>query len=157
MQLLDLVTLEYAAVQIGDLPQELPRLRRSIRGPFGEPFEEEQAEELKREKDLQSLIEANLETVLGVKFIATEFPTTHGGIIDTLGLDENGAPVVIEYKKRENQNIINQGIKERGLQHGEFIQNADQPNKENRGKNIKPCIMRSLIFIGIKARNANGG
>lgn len=64
------------------------------------------------EKQLQVLIEKNLETFLGVRFVATEFRTDHdhGGRIDTLGLDENGCPVVIEYKRRSDENIINQGL-----------------------------------------------
>jgi predicted transport protein len=35
---------------------------------------------------------------------------THGGRIDTLGHDENGCPVIIEYKRAVNENIINQGL-----------------------------------------------
>jgi predicted transport protein len=30
--------------------------------------------------------------------------------MDTLGIDENGAPVIIEYKKATNANVINQGL-----------------------------------------------
>ena len=64
------------------------------------------------EKSLQATIERNLETFLGVKFLATEYSTgkTHGGRIDTLGIDENGCPVIIEYKRATNQNVINQGL-----------------------------------------------
>ena len=64
------------------------------------------------EKSLQATIERNLETFLGVKFLATEYATgkTHGGRIDTLGVDENGCPVIIEYKRAINQNVINQGL-----------------------------------------------
>ena len=64
------------------------------------------------EKSLQTLIEDNLESFLGIRFIATEYTTgkTHGGRIDTLGLDENGCPVIIEYKRALNENVINQGL-----------------------------------------------
>ena len=64
------------------------------------------------EKSLQNLIEAHLETFLGVKFLATEYSTgkVHGGRIDTLGIDENGCPVIIEYKRSTNENVINQGL-----------------------------------------------
>lgn len=43
------------------------------------------------EKSLQNLIELNLEVMLGVRFLASEYTTgkTHGGRIDTLGIDEN--------------------------------------------------------------------
>ena len=64
------------------------------------------------EKALQSLIERNLEPMLGVRFVATEHSTgkAHSGRIDTLGLDENGSPVILEYKRSSNENVINQGL-----------------------------------------------
>ena len=64
------------------------------------------------EKSLQTLIENNLETFLGVRFLATEHPTGYRqrGRIDTLGIDENGCPVIIEYKRSSNENVINQGL-----------------------------------------------
>lgn len=62
------------------------------------------------ERGLQTLFERNLETLLGVRFLASEFVTTHGGRMDTLGIDENGYPVIIEYKRERSENIINQGL-----------------------------------------------
>jgi predicted transport protein len=64
------------------------------------------------EKPLQNLIEANLEVLLGIRFLATEYSTgkTHGGRIDTLGLDENNCPVILEYKRSVGENVINQGL-----------------------------------------------
>lgn len=64
------------------------------------------------EKDLQQLIEKHMESFLGVRFLATEYHTgkTHRGRIDSLGLDENGCPVIIEYKRQTNENVINQGL-----------------------------------------------
>jgi predicted transport protein len=64
------------------------------------------------EKSLQTLIEKHLETFLGVRFLASEYSTgkTHSGRIDTLGIDENGCPVIIEYKRAMNENVINQGL-----------------------------------------------
>lgn len=64
------------------------------------------------EKSLQTYMESNLEPLLGIKFLATEYSTgkTHGGRIDSLGLDENGLPVIIEYKRAINEAVINQGL-----------------------------------------------
>lgn len=64
------------------------------------------------EKSLQTLFEANLDALLGVRFLASEYSTgpVHGGRIDTLGLDEDGTPVIIEYKRATNENVINQGL-----------------------------------------------
>lgn len=64
------------------------------------------------EKALQHLIESQMDTFLGVRFLATEYSTgaKHRGRIDSLGLDENGCPVIIEYKRHRNENVINQGL-----------------------------------------------
>lgn len=63
-----------------------------------------------KEKELQSLVEENLDELLGMHFLATEYTTTFGGRIDTLAVDYTGAPVIIEYKRNRNDNVINQGL-----------------------------------------------
>ncbi len=64
------------------------------------------------EKPLQTLIERNLDPLLSIRFLATEYSTgkTHAGRIDTLGLDENFSPVIVEYKRSVGENVINQGL-----------------------------------------------
>ena len=54
----------------------------------------------------------NLEPFLGVRFLASEYATgkTHSGRIDTLGIDENRCPVIIEYKRSVNENVVSQGL-----------------------------------------------
>lgn len=61
------------------------------------------------ERSLQTLFERNLDGLLGVRFLASEYRTTNGRI-DTLGVDENFCPVIIEYKRASNENVINQGL-----------------------------------------------
>ena len=56
------------------------------------------------------LFEANLEEILNIVFLAHEYSTSFGGRIDTLGIDKNGSPCIIEYKKNQNDNVINQGL-----------------------------------------------
>jgi predicted transport protein len=75
-------------------------------------IEELPGQSVQIEKSLQTLFESNLETLLGIKFIASEHSTgpVHGGRIDTLGLDEDGCAVIIEYKRAVNMNVINQGL-----------------------------------------------
>src|ERR1700688_946849 len=70
------------------------------------------AESVDIEKSLQSLMEQHLDSFLGVRFLATEHVTgrAHGGRIDTLGLDDNNCPVIIEYKRALNENVISQGL-----------------------------------------------
>jgi hypothetical protein len=67
---------------------------------------------LQVERSLQLLFEANLEPLLGIRFLATEHSTgpVHGGRIDTLGLDEDDCPVILEFKRAVNENVINQGL-----------------------------------------------
>ncbi|MCC7402614.1 MAG: hypothetical protein IT214_14130 [Chitinophagaceae bacterium] len=68
--------------------------------------------EFKLEKDLQKLIEGNLETIFNCRFIATEFSTgnVHSGRIDTLAISEDNNPVIIEYKKAASSDLINQSL-----------------------------------------------
>lgn len=64
------------------------------------------------ERDLQGLVEANLEPLFRCRFIATEFQTgiQHGGRIDTLALSEDNNPVIIEYKKVASSELVNQSL-----------------------------------------------
>jgi predicted transport protein len=68
------------------------------------------AKDLDLEKKLQSLFEQNLDELLNIIFLAHEYSTSFGGRIDTLGMDKNGSPCIIEYKKNQNDNVINQGL-----------------------------------------------
>ncbi|MEU5084990.1 MULTISPECIES: DUF5655 domain-containing protein [Streptomyces] len=64
------------------------------------------------EADVQRFVEAHMEMLLGVRFLASEYGTgpVHGGRIDSLGLDENGSPVIVEYKRGVDAGVINQGL-----------------------------------------------
>src|SRR3954452_3838936 len=64
------------------------------------------------EKALQTLIERNLKAVFNCRFVASEFSTgpKHAGRIDTLALSEDNNPVIIEYKKVESSELINQSL-----------------------------------------------
>lgn len=64
------------------------------------------------EKILQSLVEQNLATTFNCRFVASEFSTgaQHAGRIDTLALSEDDNPVIIEYKKTESSDLINQSL-----------------------------------------------
>jgi predicted transport protein len=64
------------------------------------------------EKNLQALIERNLETVFNCRLVQSEFPTGvhHSGRIDTLALSEDDNPVIIEYKKVESSELVNQSL-----------------------------------------------
>jgi len=67
---------------------------------------------LDSEKRLQSLIEKSLGPTFNCRFVASEFSTgaTHAGRIDTLAVSEDNNPVIIEYKKVESSDLINQSL-----------------------------------------------
>ena len=63
------------------------------------------------ERDLQRFMERHLSTLLGVTFLASEWALQGGQAdlrIDTIGIDADGFPVIIEYKKLGADNILNQ-------------------------------------------------
>lgn len=62
------------------------------------------------EKELQTVIESNMNTFFGVTFLASEYRTTDGGRMDSIGIDENHCPVIFEYKRSVKENVINQGL-----------------------------------------------
>lgn len=68
--------------------------------------------DLDSEKRLQALVEKSLRETFNCRFVASEFPTgaTHAGRIDTLALSEENNPVIIEYKKVESSDLINQSL-----------------------------------------------
>lgn len=61
------------------------------------------------EKELQKLLEENMNTFFGVTFLKSEYIITNGRM-DSIGIDENNCPVIFEYKRSINENVINQGL-----------------------------------------------
>lgn len=61
------------------------------------------------EAQLRDLFASNLDEILGVRFLEKEYQTTDGRI-DTLGIDETNSPVIIEYKWKENEEVLVQGL-----------------------------------------------
>jgi len=64
------------------------------------------------EKEIQKLFENNLQEIFGITFLRSEYAITdkYGGRMDTIGIDENNSPVILEYKRTTNENIINQAL-----------------------------------------------
>ena len=61
------------------------------------------------EKELQNIIEENMETFFGVRFLKSEY-VIKSGRMDSIGIDENYSPVIFEYKRSSSENVINQGL-----------------------------------------------
>lgn len=89
-----MATIRFFRENDGDV-HELPEV-----GPF--PYE----------RDLQSFFEKHLRTLTGVEFLDSEYSTgrRRRRRIDTLGIDGAGRPVVVEYKRHRDENVINQGL-----------------------------------------------
>lgn len=65
--------------------------------------------DFKNEKELQTYIENNMKSILGYKFIATEFCVDNCRI-DSLGYDEeNQTFIIVEYKNIKNNSLVDQG------------------------------------------------
>ena len=71
--------------------------------------ERQQASLFPSEKDLEDLMEQHLYDFLAVHFLDRQF-STGSGIIDMLGIDDAGRPVIIEYKRGIEINAIEQGL-----------------------------------------------
>lgn len=72
--------------------------------------EELPAKQVTLEKELQKLLEENMSTFFGVTFLKSEYRTTNGRRMDSIGIDKNNCPVIFEYKRSVNENVINQGL-----------------------------------------------
>lgn len=44
-----------------------------------------------------------------MRFLKSEYAITNGRM-DSIGIDENNSPVIFEYKRSQNENVINQGL-----------------------------------------------
>ncbi|MGW3073957.1 DUF5655 domain-containing protein [Kitasatospora sp. NPDC001132] len=64
------------------------------------------------EVELQRRVEAGMERMLGIRFLASEYSTGpwHRGRVDSLGLDENNVPVVVEFKKGNDSGVVSQAV-----------------------------------------------
>ncbi|MBO4676691.1 MAG: DUF91 domain-containing protein, partial [Oscillospiraceae bacterium] len=76
---------------------------------IGDRVEERISSEVILEKELQNLIESNMEAFFGVRFLKSEYAISNGRM-DSIGIDENNSPVIFEYKRSQNENVINQGL-----------------------------------------------
>lgn len=74
-----------------------------------------ETKKLDLEKDIQKIIEKNLKKIFKADFLETEWSikldNNEGTArMDTIAIDEDNCPVIIEYKLNKNQNIITQGL-----------------------------------------------
>lgn len=71
--------------------------------------EELPSKQVTLEKELQEILEKNMTAFFGVTFLDSEYYIANGRM-DSIGIDENNCPVIFEYKRSLNENVINQGL-----------------------------------------------
>lgn len=63
----------------------------------------------KLEKDIQNIVEANINELLNIKFLATEYSIKNYRF-DTVGFDiESNTFIIVEYKRGKNESLVDQG------------------------------------------------
>ena len=73
-----------------------------------------------REKEIQEIIQKNLEIVFNLKLVAKEF-TVGKNRLDTLGFDEDSSSfVIIEYKNKKSDGVLEQGLAYRSCMKDNF-------------------------------------
>lgn len=104
----------------------------------------------KLEKDIQSLVEENLQTLFGLEFVKSEFQL-NGLRIDTLGYDQQSKSfVIIEYKKSKNYSVIDQGYSYLSLllnNKADFILEYLERTSKSLKKNDVDWSQSRVIFI----------
>ena len=109
--------------------------------------------DFKLEKDIQNFVESNMNELLNLEFITTEFAVNNFRI-DSLAYDkENNAFMIIEYKRGRNESLIDQGYTYLNIL---FDRKADFVLKYNEVKNTNLKIsdidweQSRVIFISPK-------
>ncbi|TWP22691.1 hypothetical protein ETU10_08830 [Apibacter muscae] len=104
----------------------------------------------KLEKDIKTLFEANLEKILGLQFIKSEFKIK-SSFIDTLAYDkETKAFVIIEYKRGKNDGMVDQGISYLNLMlenKADFIVEYNETQPEPLKRNEIEWTQSRVIFV----------
>ena len=121
-------------------------LFRNIAGTLSEVNEKQ----IKLEKHIQELTEENLQTVLGLEFISTEFE--HENLrLDTVAYDkETNAFVIIEYKRDRSFSVVDQGYAYLSLllnNKAEFILLYNEATGHTLSKSGVDWTQSRVIFI----------
>lgn len=104
----------------------------------------------KLEKEIQKLVETNLEQISGYKFIKSEF-IIKSNRIDTLAFDEeNRSFVIIEYKRDRNYSVFDQGVSYLNLMleyRADFIIEYNESQKGNLKRADVDWSQSKMIFV----------
>ncbi len=102
------------------------------------------------EKELQSYFENNIESILGLKFVATEF-VVGSFRIDTLAFDEEAKSFkIIEYKNVKNHSLVDQGYTYLKLmleRKADFVLQYNLKNNSNLSINDVDWSQSRILFV----------
>jgi predicted transport protein len=104
----------------------------------------------KLEKDIQRLIESNLESLINLLFVKSEF-IIKGKRIDTLAFDsQTNGFVIIEYKRDRNISVIDQGFSYLSLMlenKAEFIVEYNESLRKNLKREDVDWSQSRVVFV----------
>lgn len=102
------------------------------------------------EKDIQRLVENNMQTIFGIEFVTSEFELNNLRV-DTLGFDkESNSFIIIEYKRDKNFSVIDQGYAYLALllnNKAEFILRYNERGKNQLRKDSVDWTQSKVIFV----------
>lgn len=104
----------------------------------------------KLEKDIQNLFEDNLNDMIDLQMIKSEF-IIKSNRIDTLAFDaESKSFVIIEYKRNQNYSVVDQGVSYLNLMleyKADFIVEYNETQKENLKRSDVDWSQSKIIFV----------
>ncbi len=97
----------------------------------------------KLERDIQSLVETNMEVIFGIEFVSTEL-TVGEFRLDSLAFDQqNNSFVIVEYKKGHSYSVVDQGYSYLSV----MLNNKAEFILEGTSKNTHPIRRSDRITI----------
>lgn len=104
----------------------------------------------KLERDIQKIVEGNLNQVSGYQFVKSEFIIKNNRI-DTLAFDEeNHSFVIIEYKRDRNYSVVDQGVSYLNLMleyKADFIVEYNESQKQNLKRSNVDWSQSKVVFV----------
>ena len=116
----------------------------------GDRLESVNIKQFKYEKDIQNIVEKNLNELLQLQFVRSEF-TIKNFRVDTLSFDKsNKSFVIIEYKKKKNYSVIDQGYSYLSMMlnnKSDFILEYNENTSSNLKRGDVDWTQSKVIFI----------
>jgi predicted transport protein len=104
----------------------------------------------KLEKEIQQLFESNLQTIMGLELVKSEFSIKNKRI-DTLAYDhQNNAFIIIEYKRDKNISVVDQGFTYLGLMlenKADFIVEYNESLKKQLKRDDVDWSQTRVVFV----------